>query len=230
MQKMKQFRRLKLEEVKVLAEDGIELNAAEYQRQVEEREAQRKKDKEARLAREAMMTLEALEREEQQAAEAAAKVIETPAVEGEAEMKPRIYVFRCFTKKLLGDRTFQFQNSFLSPNPGFNLMQTFLINHFWLYLSFCYLSGQEQEAKPQNLTDDTEKKKQRRPKKMSSVQNLMTGFEEAFEQFAKPIGKNSKKATASHIDTLSPRHSDISADSKMDVSATQVSPILTESQ
>lgn len=87
MQKMKQFRRLKLEEVKVLAEEGIELNAVEYQRQVEEREAQRKKEKEARLAREAMITLEALEREEQQAAEAAAKVVETPAAEGEADMK-----------------------------------------------------------------------------------------------------------------------------------------------
>lgn len=87
MQKMKQFRRLKLEEVKVLAEEGIELNAAEYQRQVEEREAQRKEEKEARLAREAMITLEALEREEQQAAEAAAKVVETPAAEGEADMK-----------------------------------------------------------------------------------------------------------------------------------------------
>ncbi|XP_060889825.1 lysine-specific demethylase 4B [Labrus mixtus] len=73
MQKMKQFRRLKLEEVKVLAEEGIELNAADYQRQVEEREAQRRKEREERLAREAMVTLEAMEREEQEAAEAAAR-------------------------------------------------------------------------------------------------------------------------------------------------------------
>lgn len=77
---MKQVRRLKLEEVKVLAEEGIELNAAEYQRQVEEREAQRRQDREERLAREAMMTLEAMEREEQKAAEAAAKAVETVAV------------------------------------------------------------------------------------------------------------------------------------------------------
>ncbi|XP_076009166.1 lysine-specific demethylase 4B isoform X2 [Genypterus blacodes] len=83
MQKMKQFRRLKLEEVKVLAEDGISLDAADYQRQVEEREAQRRQEKDERLAREAMMTLEAMEREEQ---EAAAKAAETPAAE--AEEKP----------------------------------------------------------------------------------------------------------------------------------------------
>lgn len=83
MQKMKQVRRLKLEEVKVLAQEGIELNAAEYQRQVEEREAQRRQEREERLAREALMTLEAMEREEQ---EAAAKAAETPAVMGEEDM------------------------------------------------------------------------------------------------------------------------------------------------
>uniref|UniRef100_A0A671UIA0 Lysine-specific demethylase 4B n=1 Tax=Sparus aurata TaxID=8175 RepID=A0A671UIA0_SPAAU len=85
--KMKQLRRLKLEEVKVLAEEGIELNAADYQRQVEEREAQRRQEREERLAKEAMMTLEAMEREEQEAAEAAAKAAEAPAVEGEDNMK-----------------------------------------------------------------------------------------------------------------------------------------------
>ncbi|XP_077439643.1 lysine-specific demethylase 4B [Vanacampus margaritifer] len=79
MQKMKQFRRLKLEEVKVLAEEGIELNAAEYQRQVEEREAQRKQEREERLAREAMMTLEAMERRE--AEEAASRATETSTQE-----------------------------------------------------------------------------------------------------------------------------------------------------
>lgn len=83
MQKMKQVRRLKLGEVKVLAEEGIELNATDYQRQVEEREAQRKLEREERLAREAMMTLEAMEREEQEAAKAAAKAAETAAVKGE---------------------------------------------------------------------------------------------------------------------------------------------------
>lgn len=68
MQKMSQFRRLKLEEVKVLAEEGIELNAVDYQRQVEEREAQRRQEREERLAREAMMTLQAMEQQEQKAA------------------------------------------------------------------------------------------------------------------------------------------------------------------
>uniref|UniRef100_A0A3Q3DWB4 [histone H3]-trimethyl-L-lysine(9) demethylase n=1 Tax=Hippocampus comes TaxID=109280 RepID=A0A3Q3DWB4_HIPCM len=82
MQKMKQFRRLKLEEVKVLAEEGIELNAAEYQRQVEEREAQRKQEREERLAREAMMTLEAMERRDLEAAEAASKA-------NDVEIKPK---------------------------------------------------------------------------------------------------------------------------------------------
>lgn len=80
------------------------------------------------------------------------------------------------------------------------------------------------------MTDDIEKKKQRKPKKISSGQNAITGFEEAFKQFATSDDKNSKRDTARHLDTLSPRHSDILADNKMDVSATQVSPILTESQ
>lgn len=93
MQKMKQLRRLKLEEVKVLAEEGIELNAADYQRQVEEREAQRRQEREERLAKEAMMTLEAMEREEQEAAEAAAKAAEAPAVEGEDNMSIKIDIF-----------------------------------------------------------------------------------------------------------------------------------------
>lgn len=86
MQKMKMLRRLKLEEVKVLAEEGISLNAAEYQRQVEEREAQRKKEREERLAREALMTLEAMEREEQ---EAAAKAAETPAADSDNNINRR---------------------------------------------------------------------------------------------------------------------------------------------
>lgn len=82
MQKMKQFRRLKLEEVKVLAGEGIELNAAEYQQLVEKREAQRRKEREERLAREAMMTLKAMEQEEQKVAETAAREAETLAVQG----------------------------------------------------------------------------------------------------------------------------------------------------
>ncbi|XP_068563628.1 lysine-specific demethylase 4B isoform X1 [Cebidichthys violaceus] len=159
MQKMKQVRRLKLEEVKVLAQEGIELNAAEYQRQVEEREAQRRQEREERLAKEAMMTLEALEREEQEAAEAAAKIAETPAVE-------------------------------------------------------------EAEAKPQNLTEDTEKKKQKKSKKMSNIHNAITGFEEAFEQFATSSIKTSKNSVVGQPEE---GESDLPADNKLEVSVTQAS-------
>ncbi|XP_016379307.1 lysine-specific demethylase 4B isoform X4 [Sinocyclocheilus rhinocerous] len=69
--RMKQFRRLKLEEVKVLVEDGVELDMSEYLRKVEEREQQRRQQRDERMAREALLTLEALEREEQEQAEAA---------------------------------------------------------------------------------------------------------------------------------------------------------------
>ncbi|XP_056270970.1 lysine-specific demethylase 4B [Pseudoliparis swirei] len=126
LQKMKQVRRLKLEEVKVLAQEGIELNAAEYQRQVEEREAQRRQEREERLAKEAMLTLEAMEREEQQAA---ARGAEHPELQG-------------------------------------------------------------LEAKLQSLTEDTAKKKPKRSKKMLSIHSAITGFEEAFEQFATASAKN----------------------------------------
>ncbi|XP_075344301.1 LOW QUALITY PROTEIN: lysine-specific demethylase 4B [Sparus aurata] len=160
MQKMKQLRRLKLEEVKVLAEEGIELNAADYQRQVEEREAQRRQEREERLAKEAMMTLEAMEREEQEAAEAAAKAAEAPAVE-------------------------------------------------------------EPEAKPQNLMEDIEKKKPKKPKKTTNTS--ITGFEEAFEQFATSNIKTSNNVSfaAEVAKPLIPKQSDIPADNKLDVSATQ---------
>ncbi|XP_031715366.1 lysine-specific demethylase 4B isoform X2 [Anarrhichthys ocellatus] len=158
MQKMKQVRRLKLEEVKVLAQEGIELNAAEYQHQVEEREAQRRQEREERLAKEAMMTLEAMEREEQEAAEAAAKVAENPAVE-------------------------------------------------------------EPEAKPQNLTEDTEKKKQKKSKKMSIIHNAITGFEEAFEQFATSSIKTSKNSMVGQPEE---GESDLPADNKLDASFSKV--------
>ncbi|XP_072245401.1 lysine-specific demethylase 4B isoform X2 [Leuresthes tenuis] len=164
MQKMKQVRRLKMEEVKVLAEEGIELNAVEYQRQVEEREAQRRQEREERLAREAMITLEAMEREEQEAAEAAeaaAKAAETPIIE-------------------------------------------------------------EPEAKPQNLMDDVEKKKVKKQKRMSNIQTAISGFEEAFEQFATSGIKNSQNVV-SHFEPTSPRHRDIPANNKMDATTTQTS-------
>uniref|UniRef100_A0A671PE23 Lysine-specific demethylase 4B n=1 Tax=Sinocyclocheilus anshuiensis TaxID=1608454 RepID=A0A671PE23_9TELE len=74
--RMKQFRRLKLEEVKVLAEEGVELDMSEYLRKVEEREQQRRQQRDERMAREALLTLEALEREEQEQAEAEAALRE----------------------------------------------------------------------------------------------------------------------------------------------------------
>lgn len=80
IQKMKLFRRLKLEEVKLLAEEGIELDA-NYQRQVEEREAQRRQERAERLAREAMLTLEAIElKEQEEAAKVAVAVTETDEI------------------------------------------------------------------------------------------------------------------------------------------------------
>nr|XP_015826271.2 lysine-specific demethylase 4B [Nothobranchius furzeri] len=154
MRKMRQVRRLKIEEVKVLAEEGIELNAANYQRQVEEREARRKKEKEERLAREAMMTLEAMEREEQ---EAAAKAAENP----------------------------------------------------W---------AKEPEVKTQNLTEDIEKKKQKNLKRMSNT--FLSGFEEAFEQFATG-GVESSKSMA--IDSLPPVHKEVPANTKLDTATPQSS-------
>ncbi|KAL4634777.1 lysine-specific demethylase 4B-like [Arapaima gigas] len=72
LQKKQQFRRLKLEEVKVLAEEGVELDLAEYQQHVERWDAQRRQKRDERLARQALKTLEALEREEQRAASAGA--------------------------------------------------------------------------------------------------------------------------------------------------------------
>lgn len=67
-QKVKQLRRLKPEELKVLSDEGIELDVVAYQKEVEEKEAQRKQQREEKMTREAMLTLEALEREEQEAA------------------------------------------------------------------------------------------------------------------------------------------------------------------
>ncbi|XP_060934463.1 lysine-specific demethylase 4B isoform X1 [Limanda limanda] len=164
MQKMKLFRRLKLDEVKVLAQEGIELNAAEYQRQVEERDAKRKQEREERLAREAMMTLEAMEREDQKAAEAAAAeaalAAETPSIEAEAH-----------------------------------------------------------EAKLQNLTEDGEKKKQKRLKKIPNVQNAITGFEAVFEQFATGGSSDSDNALVSDPQAgnpLTPQQRDITADNNLD--------------
>jgi len=157
---MKQVRRLKLEEVKVLAQEGIELNAAEYQRQVEEREAQRRQEREERLAKEAMLTLEAMEREEQQAA---ARGAEHPELQG--ELVP----------------------SYSSSTRAEALTRS---SCSLRVLRFCFLSFPGLEAKLQSLTEDTAKKKPKRSKKMLSIHSAITGFEEAFEQFATASAKN----------------------------------------
>ncbi|XP_073700684.1 lysine-specific demethylase 4B-like [Garra rufa] len=83
--KVKQFRRLKLEEVKALAEEGVELDMSEYLLKVEEREQQRRQQKDERMAREALLTLEALEREEQEQAEAEAALREEAAEDRKTE-------------------------------------------------------------------------------------------------------------------------------------------------
>ncbi|KAM9461786.1 lysine-specific demethylase 4B [Clarias gariepinus] len=67
-QKIKQVRRLKPEELKLLSDEGIDLDLDDYQKRLEEKEAERKQQREEKMTREAMLTLEALEREEQEAA------------------------------------------------------------------------------------------------------------------------------------------------------------------
>ncbi|CAL8345156.1 unnamed protein product [Gadus morhua 'NCC'] len=127
-----QFRRLKVGEVKVLTEEGVELDTEEYQRQVEEHEAQRRQLRDERLAREAMMALVALEQEEQEEKEEAAR---------------------------------RAAAALLAP------------------------PGDEDEEEPSapmlHPTEETGKKKQRRPKKSYSKAMPINTFEEAFEQFAK---------------------------------------------
>ena len=85
---------------------------------------------------------------------------------------------------------------------------------------------EEPEAKPQNLTEDIEKKKHKKPKKISPTNNPMTGFEEAFQQFATSGIKKEKKAVVSPPPVVNPatqRPIDIPAESKPDISTTQVS-------
>uniref|UniRef100_A0A7N8WT13 Lysine-specific demethylase 4B n=1 Tax=Mastacembelus armatus TaxID=205130 RepID=A0A7N8WT13_9TELE len=89
-----------------------------------------------------------------------------------------------------------------------------------------FMPSEELEAKPQNLTGDTEKKKPKKPKKMSNMYNSMTGFEEAFEQFATSGIKNSKNTMVNHAgmgNSQSSRQSDIPAEGKLDLSAASYS-------
>lgn len=105
------------------------------------------------------------------------------------------------------------------PPQSFWWAITTLLKFFSPHFS---LPAQEPEAKPQNLTEDIEKKKQKKPKKTSNIHNAITGFEEAFEQFATSGIKTSKKAVVNHPEVGNPltaRQSDIPADNKLDVSA-----------
>ena len=75
-----------------------------------------------------------------------------------------------------------------------------LLTFFFSLPNFCPAQEQEPEAKPQNITDDADKKKLKKLKRMSNTQ---TGFEQAFEQFATSTINNSKKTMYTHFDTTS---------------------------
>lgn len=86
-------------------------------------------------------------------------------------------------------------------------------------------AAREAEDVPPNLTEEGEKKKHKKPKKISNIHNAITGFEKAFEQFATAGAKNSKSTAATHSEVgnpLTPEQSDITPDSKLDASSTQV--------
>lgn len=95
---------------------------------------------------------------------------------------------------------------------------------WWVKFVFLHfpLPTTEPEAKPQNLMEDIEKKKPKKPKKTTNTS--ITGFEEAFEQFATSNIKTSNNVSfaAEVAKPLIPKQSDIPADNKLDVSATQV--------
>lgn len=100
-----------------------------------------------------------------------------------------------------------------------------MINTLLLPSPLFLLPAQEPEAKPQYLTEDIEKKKHKKPKKITNTHNSITGFEKAFEKFATAGVKNSKNTA--FIDTevgnpLTPKQSDTPPDSKLDMSASQV--------
>ena len=100
--------------------------------------------------------------------------------------------------------------------------------HPFLKFYSVVLSAGEHEAKPQNLTEDGVKKKQKKLKKISNVKNAITGFEAVFEQFAKGGIRNSDNAMVSDPEVgnpLTPQQSD-----KLDVSDTEVIFFMSEGQ
>uniref|UniRef100_A0A671UEH2 Lysine-specific demethylase 4B n=1 Tax=Sparus aurata TaxID=8175 RepID=A0A671UEH2_SPAAU len=84
------------------------------------------------------------------------------------------------------------------------------ITHRFVFLHFP-LPTTEPEAKPQNLMEDIEKKKPKKPKKTTNTS--ITGFEEAFEQFATSNIKTSNNVSfaAEVAKPLIPKQSDIPA-------------------
>ncbi|TRZ03345.1 hypothetical protein DNTS_027495, partial [Danionella cerebrum] len=109
--KLRQFRRLKPEDLKVLGEEGVQIDMSDYLSQVEKHEEQRRQLRDERMAREAMITLQALEREEQEQALAEAEAqlrgtgeeekVDVPVENGEKKKKKKKNV------SLMGDMSFQ---------------------------------------------------------------------------------------------------------------------------
>ncbi|CAL8309819.1 unnamed protein product [Lota lota] len=174
LQRKSQFRRLKVEEMKVLTEEGVELDT-EYQRQVEEREARRRED---RLAKEAMLALEALEQEEleekEEAARRAAAALLAPPGDEDEEGEERLR--RSQTGRFGGPPAQSTGPDDPSHRPS---------------LTLCVpASCPEPSAPMHHLTEETGRKKQKRPKKSYVKTVPINSFEEAFEQFAKAGPKN----------------------------------------
>lgn len=91
-----------------------------------------------------------------------------------------------------------------------------------LYSTCSHWPDQDLEDVPQPCTaEDVEKKKYKKPKKLSASHQAMTGFEKAFEQFA-------TSATIDSNDTKvvdSPMQSEIPSETKLDVSATSLTGV-----
>lgn len=83
----------------------------------------------------------------------------------------------------------------------------------------------EPDVKPQNLIEEIEKKKQKQQKSMFPIQmgefKAVSGFEEAFQEFATSGIQNSQKNMAIRFDTPLVRK-ELPAQKTMDVSGTQV--------
>lgn len=133
-----------------------------------------------------------------------------------------LQIFLNFTQLLLTSKTPQvYHLLFLLKRLKCNEPSLLL----WFPLPPSLWPAEEPEDIPQNLTEDSEKKKHKKPKKIPNIHNAITGFEKAFEQFATSGTKNSKNTTVIDPEVghpLTPKQSDIPPDSKPDASATQV--------